>query len=108
MISSTAPIVSSPNATVEPSLADRLFAELDTEGIVVLPQLLSHEQLSSMQRAFDSKLRFMRWNNYDGYQKTEPYRHMVEDVLLIDQGFVDLALHPLTKKVLTRYLGNSF
>jgi hypothetical protein len=33
---------------------------------------------------------------------------MVEDVLLLDQGFVDLALHPLTKQVLTRYLGHKF
>jgi hypothetical protein len=46
----------------------------------------------------------LRWNNLDGYQKTEPYRHMVEDVLTLEQGFLDAALHPILKAVLTRYL----
>jgi hypothetical protein len=81
---------------------------LETDGIVVLPDLLSAKQLRGMQIAFEAKLRGLRWNNFDGYQKTEPYRHMVEDVLLLDQGFVDLALHPLIKQMLKRYLGNNF
>ena len=93
---------------VDQPTVTRLFAELDTNGIVVLPGLLSAEQLTGMQRAFETKLRRLRWNNFDGYQKTEPYRHMVEDVLLLDQGFVDLALHPLVKQILTRYLGNKY
>lgn len=94
--------------TSKQSIADRLSAELETEGIVVLPRLLSDEQLLGMQRAFDTKLRRMRWNNFDGYQKTELYRHMVEDVLLLDQGFVDLAIHPLVKDILNRYLGTTY
>ena len=53
------------------SQADQLAAELDTNGIVVLPSLLSPEQLHGMQRAFESRLRRMRWNNFEGYQKTE-------------------------------------
>jgi hypothetical protein len=61
-----------------------------------------------MQRAFDVVLKRLRWNNYDGYEKTEPYRHMVEDVLTLEQGFVDAALHPLVKGVLKRYLGDRF
>jgi len=85
--------------------AARLFDELDKEGIVVLPALVSNETLANMQRAFDTKLRRVRWNNLDGYQRTELYRHMVEDVLLLDQGFVDVALHPLVKLILDRYLG---
>lgn len=93
---------------VDPSTVDRLFAELDTNGIVVLPDLLSPEQLRGMQKAFETKLRRLRWNNFDGYQKTETYRHMVEDVLLLDQGFVDLALHPLVKQILNRYLGHQY
>jgi len=88
--------------------ASRLFNELDTEGIVVLPDLLSIETLNSMQRAFEAKLRRVRWNNLDGYQRTELYRHMIEDVLLLDQGFVDLAIHPLVKKILDRYLGPNY
>ena len=93
---------------VDQATVNRLFAELDTNGIVVLPNLLSAEQLCGIQKAFETKLRRLRWNNFDGYQKTETYRHMVEDVLLLDQGFVDLALHPLVKQILTRYLGDNF
>ena len=87
---------------------DRLVSELDTNGIVVLPGILNAEQLGGMQQAFTARLRRMRWNNFDGYQKTEPFRHMLEDVLLLDQGFLDLALHPLVKQILTRYLGTNY
>lgn len=92
----------------DPATVDRLTTELETNGIVVVPNLLSAEQIGGMQNAFETKLRRMRWNNFDGYQKTELYRHMVEDVLLLDQGFVDLAIHPLVKKILNRYLGETY
>src|SRR6266436_6747891 len=88
--------------------ASRLVAELETNGIVVLPSIVSPEQLCAMQRAFDSRLQRIRWNNFEGYFRTELYRHMVEDVLLLDQGFIDLALHPLVKEILTRYLGTKY
>jgi len=90
------------------SEVDALAAELDRNGIVVLSGLLSAEQLGSMQRAFAGRLRSLRWNNVEGYQKTERFRQMVEDVLQLDQGFVDLALHPIVKQILTGYLGNSY
>jgi hypothetical protein len=88
--------------------ASRLAAELETNGIVVLPNVVSPEQLRGMQMAFESRLRRVRWNNFDGYQRTELYRHMIEDVLQLDQGFVDLALHPLVKEILLRYLGTEY
>src|SRR6267378_4729086 len=88
--------------------ASRLAAELETNGIIVLPSIVSTEELRGMQAAFESRLRRVRWNNFDGYQRTELYRQMVEDVLLLDQGFVDLALHPLVKGILTRYLGTEY
>jgi hypothetical protein len=90
------------------SQADRLAAELETNGIVVLPAIVEPEQLRAMQIAFASRLRRVRWNNFEGYKKTEPYRHMVEDLLLLDQGFVDIALHPLVKQLLARYLGTEY
>ena len=34
-----------------------------------------------MQLAFEARLKRLRWNNFDGYEKSEPYRHMIEDVL---------------------------
>jgi hypothetical protein len=58
-----------------------------------------------MQTAFVARLTNLRWNNFDGYEKTEPYRHMIEDVLLLDQGFVDLALHPIVKNIVKNYVG---
>jgi len=89
-------------------LAVDLTGQLELDGIVMLPSLISAEQLNSMQRAFETRLHRLRWNNFEGYQKTERYRHMVEDVLLLDQGFVDVGIHPLIKKVLNRYLGQQY
>src|ERR1043166_6656533 len=87
---------------------DALFSELDINGVVVLPSIVSDEQLRDMQHGFAARLHSVRWNNIDGYQRTEIYRHMVEDVLLLAQGFVDLAVHPLVKQILSRYLGQSY
>lgn len=91
----------------EPEIA-RLTSELEKNGVVVLSDLVNQTTLRAMQDAFAARLTRLRWNNFDGYQKTEPYRHMVEDVLLLEQGFVDIALHPIIKGVLNRYLGNDY
>jgi hypothetical protein len=61
-----------------------------------------------MQTAFEARLRRVRWNDFEGYTKTEFYRHMVNDVLTLAQGFVDLALHPIVKETLNAYIGVSF
>ena len=82
-----------------------LLAALKRDGIVLLPDFLSTEQLAGMRAAFDCKLQRMRWNDVDGYEKTERHRHMVEDVLALDQGFVDAALHPIVQSVLRAYVG---
>ena len=87
---------------------DGLVSRLEEDGIVVLPDLIDAPTLRAMQKAFAARLQRLRWNNFDGYQKTEPYRHMVEDVLVLDQGFVDLVLHPQIKGVLNRYLGDQY
>ena len=87
---------------------EQLALKLDTDGVVVLPPLLPSATLGAMQAAFDSRLQILRWNNFDGYQKTELYRLMVEDVLVLEQGFVDLVLHPLVKGVLNQYLGHQY
>jgi hypothetical protein len=84
---------------------DELVSGLDRDGVVSVPGLLRPEQVAEMQQAFNLRLRRLRWNHLDGYQKTEPNRHMVEDVLTLAQGFVDAALHPTVKAVLRRYLG---
>ena len=97
-----------PNTDGQRPDVDRLASELEANGIVVLPNLVSAERLRDMQKAFAVKLRRMRWNSIDGYHRNELYRHMVEDVLLLDQGFVDLALHPLVKDILNNYMGTDY
>lgn len=87
---------------------DALVSELESNGLLVLPQLLDAHKLRGMQKALEARLRRMRWNNFDGYHKTERFRHMIEDVLLLEQGFVELALHPLVKQILSRYLGTDY
>lgn len=87
---------------------ETLVSQLQDDGLVVLPSLLPAEDLLQMQTAFTARLSNLRWNNFDGYQRTEIYRHMIEDVLLLAQGFVDLAIHPLVKEILRRYLGPAY
>jgi hypothetical protein len=84
---------------------DNIVAALEQDGVVCLANLFAAEQLGAMQQAFNARLKRLRWNNLDGYEKTEPKRHMVEDVLVLEQGFLDAALHPTVKEVLRRYLG---
>lgn len=95
------------SAASHPSV-EQAVQELEEKGIVVLPGFVQGEQLRGMQRAFASRLRRMRWNNVDGFEKTERYRHMVQDVLTLDQGFLDLALHPLVKGAIAAYIGTPF
>ena len=83
-------------------------AQLERDGIVILPGLVPAEQLGQMQRAFQARLHRMRWNDVEGYEQTEFYRHMVQNALTLDQGFVDLALHPVVKATLAEYIGSSY
>jgi hypothetical protein len=87
---------------------DALASELETNGIVILPSLVSPEALREMQDAFGARLTHVRWNNVDGYMRTEVYRLMIEDVMMLAQGFVDVAVHPLVNAILSRYLGASY
>ena len=76
-----------------------LLKDLDQNGIVLLPRLIPDEQLTSMQRAFESRLQRLRWNNFEGYEKTEPYRHMIEDVLLLDQVRAELKCRHVRRRI---------
>src|ERR1041384_8674092 len=97
-----------PHSTAKLASVDALASDLETNGIVVLPSLVSAETLREMQDAFAARLTYVRWNNFDGYMRTEVYRMMIEDVLMLAQGFVDIALHPLVKEILARYLGPTY
>lgn len=94
-------------ATTETAI-DALAAALDRDGCVALPSLVPAATLAAMQKAFDNRLRYRRWNNVDGYYRQELMRLMVDDVLMLEQGFVDIGLSPIVKGVLDRYLGTSY
>ena len=86
-------------------MIDKIVAALEQDGVVRVPDLFGPGQLAAMQQAFNARVSRLRFNHMNGYEKTEPFRHMVEDVLTLEQGFLDVALHPVVKEVLTRYVG---
>jgi Phytanoyl-CoA dioxygenase (PhyH) len=100
-------IATLPSVDAASGQVEELCKELDLNGIVSLPRLISDEQLKSMQLAFEARLQRLKWNNFDGYEKSEPYRHMIEDVLLLDQGFLDVPIHPIVKGIVKTYLGEN-
>ena len=81
---------------------------LESQGIVLLGQLVDPVSLRCMQEAFSARLRRLRFSDVDGYERTELHRRMVQDVLTLDQGFVDLALEPRILGILRSYLGEGF
>jgi hypothetical protein len=87
------------------TLASSLVEQLEKDGLARIPELLTAEQLRGMQTAFRSRLQHLRWNDVDGYEKTERYRHMVQDVLTLDQGFIDAATDPRVAETLRNYVG---
>jgi hypothetical protein len=89
-------------------MTSRLAKELEHHGIVVIPDVLKPDQLRGMQESFAARLSRQRWNATEGYSKTEPYRHMIEDVLLLHQGFLDAALDPRVTGALREYVGPDF
>jgi hypothetical protein len=88
-------------------IASDVLTSLERDGIVVMQNFLTADQLYGMRTAFDARLRHVRWNYMDGYEK-ERFRHVIEDVLTLDQGFIDAALHPLVKEILQEYLGEQY
>lgn len=94
-----------PDAVSHPAT---LAESLARDGVVRLPPLVSADTLRDMQAAFASRLRYFNCNNVAGYERTEPNRLMVQDVLTLSQGFVDIALHPLVTAVLDEYLGTRY
>lgn len=89
-------------------MTHELVRTLERDGILLFPSLVTPDQLAGMQRAFAARLQRLSWNDVYGYERTEMNRHMVQDVLLLDQGFLDLALHPLVTQILGEYLGPQY
>src|ERR1700726_3688611 len=94
--------------TMQATLVNPITRQLHEDGIAVVTDLIAPAQLKGMQEAFCARLERLRWNDVDGYEKTERYRHMVQDVLTLDQGFVDVALHPDVQQALREYVGPGY
>lgn len=88
-------------------LHENLFSQLKDQGVVVLPDLIKSEQLSAMRNAFECQLQQPSFNAWQGYHQTDRRRLMLDQLLTVEQGFVDVALLSLLQVLVKRYLGES-
>ena len=91
-----------------PSTADDLLEALERDGVVALPPMLGAEALAGLQQSFERVLERPAFNTWYGYERNEKWRILVENALTVDPAVVRLALHPLLKSVLRRYIGPGF
>jgi len=85
-----------------------IVAALETDGLVLVENLVPPAALAAMQDAFARVLGQMNWNTSPGYQRTDRHRLMVEDILTLDPAFQALGLHLHVKDVMRRYIGEHF
>lgn len=86
--------------------AQDLLRQLSQDGVVVLPNLISKEQLKAMQVIFAQQLNQPNCNTWQGYDQTDRYRLMVDQVLALHPTFVQLAIAPLLYTMVSQYLGD--
>jgi hypothetical protein len=91
--------------TAKHDIIDTLLADLERDGAVTLPPLVSADTLAEMQAVFANRLRYMSANGLPGYHRGELYRLTVDNVLTLSQGFVDIGLHSIVTGVISRYAG---
>lgn len=87
-------------------MPNSIAKELEINGIARLSELVDPPTLRDMQTAFASRLTRQRWNDQEGYERTERFRLMVQDLLTLAQGFVDVALHPAVQEAVRAYVGD--
>ena len=83
-------------------------AQLARDGVVVLPGLIDGSCLSAMQEVFEQALQHPSWNTWMGYEQNERWRLLVENLLVYDRSFYELALHPQINEVIADYIGPDF
>ena len=87
---------------------DAIVLALERDGIAPISGLLPPESLRAMQEAYRRVLGHLSWSTTRGFQQTDPYRRMVEDILTLDPAFQGLALHPRLQEILRAYLGSDY
>lgn len=85
-----------------------VHAQLARDGVVVLPSLIQGQCLKAMQSVFENALQHPSWNTWTGYEQNERWRLLVENLLIYDQSFYDLALQPQINEVIAQYIGADF
>lgn len=81
---------------------------LKTDGVVVLPSFIKGDCLAGMQAVFEQALQHPSWNTWMGYEQNERWRLLVENLLIYDKSFYDLALQPDINAVIEHYIGKDF
>jgi hypothetical protein len=87
---------------------DAILTRLERDGIAPISGLLDPQALHAMQEAYRRVLGHLSWSTTRGFQQTDPYRRMVEDILTLDPAFQNLALHPRVQEILRAYLGSDY
>ncbi len=89
--------------------APEILADLRQNGIVIIEDFVPPELLSGMRSSFETAVDRMRHNEVRiGYYNTDNYRRMVDDVLILDRGFMRCALDPRLLDVMDEYLGPQY
>lgn len=83
----------------------QLLERLERDGVVILPGRLDDVQLKQMQRSFSQRVSRRAVNHTMGYHATDPYRQIVDDVLMLGRGFAQAALNEELVGLVQAYLG---
>ena len=92
----------------DPKLQDTLADALERDGIVALPDMFQPATLARLQESFERVLQQPAFNTWTGYEQNEKWRLLVENALTVDPAVVRLALDPLLKGILSRYIGDRY
>lgn len=78
---------------------------LERDGIAMLPGLLKPDRLARLRTAFGQALERPSFNTWRGYEQTEKWRLVIEDVLTLDPAAFAAALDPQVLSTLRAYVG---
>lgn len=84
--------------------ARNILDTLEQDGIVLLGKFISDSMLLRMQNCYRRALQYPTRNTWMGYEQNEKWRRLVENLLLYDRSFVELALQPTIIDVLNKYI----
>ena len=85
-----------------------ILEQLETDGVAILPNFIQGEQLANMRRAFESRLKRLRWNDVDGLTKDRTFSAHGAGCSDPRSGICGCGPRPVIKDVLRSYLGDRF